>query len=116
MAILVFIIITFFALLAAASIFRSLWISIQQGHWLGKWQQHLRTWDLAGKTFWHNALGGCAVCTSHFAAHVLGLPYLAFILFQGFVHINFVWVFFIYLGYVYLSTTVNQYFITKLFK
>jgi len=106
--------------IATGSMSLILFISTQQGQWLGKWQNVLRKLDLSGtKTgLILSKIGGyCELCFSHFIGflsfwiylytnlHLIGLPVIN-------IFIWFIW----YLIYISISTNVNLYFITKLFK
>jgi uncharacterized membrane protein len=112
----IFLVYTLIFWLAVAGFTLMLWVSIQPGNWLEKWQKQLREWDLAGKEFLYRIGGGCQICFCHAIAHISFLVYVAFFLATG------LWAFgiigsVIWFGlYICVSTNLNLYFITKLYK
>lgn len=109
-------------LIGTASLGFILFMSIQQGQWLDlifSWQKKLREWDISGTTkgmILSKILGYCELCFSHLMAFIGFWVTLALIITIFDVNIP-IWIYFIwYVVQVSISTNLNLYFITKLFK
>lgn len=109
-------------MLGVASCAFIIFMSIQKSQWLDQifnWQIKLRNWDISGTKkgmFLSKIFGYCELCFSHFVAFVAFwfLLVCASILYD--LHIPI----FIYIAWYFiqvsLQTTLNLFFITKLFK
>lgn len=116
------IIITIGFLIGVASFSMIFFASIQKGQWLDMmfdWQNQLREWDMSGTKkglILSKILGYCELCFSHFTAFIWFWIYIAVILyfidFNPPIAIFPIW----YLLYMSISTNINLYLITKLFK
>ena len=109
-------------LIGIASFNFVLFMSIQPTQWLDSlfnWQKKLRDWDISGTKngmILSKILGYCELCFSHFVAFIGFWITLAVVLVMY--DLNFpIWLYFVwYLMQVSISTNLNLYFITKLFK
>lgn len=93
-----------------------LWVSIQPGNWAEKWQNKLRAWDLSGNEFLYRVMGGCQVCFAHAVAQLSFLVYLAFFFCLELWSMGFLGGLIWYGLYISISTNLNLFFITKLYK
>ncbi len=110
-----------FYLLGVASFSFIFYMSIQEGQWLDllfDWQKTLRKWDISGTKkglFLSKILGYCELCFSHFVSFVAFWFLLVCVDLLFDLHIP-IFIYLIwYLVQVSLQTTLNLFFITKLF-
>ena len=116
------IIFLFTMLIGIGSLSLILFVSIQSEQWLDllfKWQNKLRNWDTSGTIkgmILSKILGYCELCFSHLIAF-LGF-WITLIMTLNLFDLNIDWWIYIfwYIIQVSISTNINLYFITKLFK